>query len=219
MGLDMYLNKVKRVNGANIKEISFINDYLRFINEDHKNSSFKEWSGIDESEVNKDLIKKYESEFITRYYAWDDEKKYGNKSIVEYLAYWRKANQIHTWFVNNVQDGNDDCDVYEVSKLELETLLDLCREVRISSVLVDGKIQNGYTFSNGKEEPIMEDGKYILDPSVAQELLPTSHGFFFGSTNYDQWYMNDIEYTIEVLEKILSSTDFDHEIVYYTSSW
>ena len=24
-------------------------------------------------------------------------------------AYWRKANQIHAWFVDNVQQGNDDC--------------------------------------------------------------------------------------------------------------
>ena len=24
-------------------------------------------------------------------------------------AYWRKANQIHGWFVKNVQDDEDDC--------------------------------------------------------------------------------------------------------------
>ncbi len=29
--------------------------------------------------------------------------------IQEEVAYWRKANAIHKWFVENVQDGQDDC--------------------------------------------------------------------------------------------------------------
>ena len=29
--------------------------------------------------------------------------------IDEEVGYWRKANAIHKWFVDNVQDGNDDC--------------------------------------------------------------------------------------------------------------
>ena len=30
-------------------------------------------------------------------------------NITEELGYWRKANQIHRWFVENVQDGVDNC--------------------------------------------------------------------------------------------------------------
>jgi hypothetical protein len=44
------------------------------------------------------------------------------------LAYWRKANQIHAWFVDNVQNGNDDCGTYYVSREKLKELLDLCKE-------------------------------------------------------------------------------------------
>jgi hypothetical protein len=40
-------------------------------------------------------------------------------------AYWRKANQIHAWFVDNVQQGNDDCGEYYVSHEKLKELLDL----------------------------------------------------------------------------------------------
>jgi len=29
--------------------------------------------------------------------------------IVEEVGYWRKANQIHNWFVENVQNGIDEC--------------------------------------------------------------------------------------------------------------
>jgi hypothetical protein len=44
-------------------------------------------------------------------------------------AYWRKSNQIHGWFVDNVQDGEDDCKSYYVSRENLQELVDLCRKV------------------------------------------------------------------------------------------
>ena len=40
-------------------------------------------------------------------------------------AYWRKANQIHAWFVDNVQGGEDNCGEYYVSHEKLKSLLDL----------------------------------------------------------------------------------------------
>lgn len=40
--------------------------------------------------------------------------------------YWRKANAIHNWFVTNVQNGNDNCESYEVSTDTLKDLMDLC---------------------------------------------------------------------------------------------
>ena len=39
--------------------------------------------------------------------------------------YWRKANQSHQWFVDNVQDGNDDCGSYYVSHERVTELLKL----------------------------------------------------------------------------------------------
>lgn len=45
------------------------------------------------------------------------------------VAYWRKANQIHNWFVTQVQDGVDDCGKYYVSREQLETLRALCQKV------------------------------------------------------------------------------------------
>jgi len=51
-------------------------------------------------------------------------------SGIEYgAAYWRKANAIHKWFVENVQNGVDDCNDYEVSAEQLAELLGLCRLV------------------------------------------------------------------------------------------
>lgn len=44
-------------------------------------------------------------------------------------GYWRKANQIHKWFVNNVQDGEDDCMEYYVSIDQLKALKTICEQV------------------------------------------------------------------------------------------
>jgi len=50
-----------------------------------------------------------------------------NYVIIE-AAYWRKANQIHKWFVDNVQEGKDDCGSYYVTPAQLEELRDLCKK-------------------------------------------------------------------------------------------
>jgi hypothetical protein len=43
-------------------------------------------------------------------------------------AYWRKANQIHGWFVDNVQGGEDNCEEHYVSREMLTELLNTCKE-------------------------------------------------------------------------------------------
>ena len=106
--------------------------------------------------------------------------------VVEEVGYWRKANQIHRWFVENVQRGVDDCGSYWVSREKLEELLDLCKQVK-------------------------------ANPAKCEELLPTASGFFFGGTEYDEWYYGDIENTIEILEGVLENDDNDD--YEYHSSW
>ncbi len=102
------------------------------------------------------------------------------------VGYWRKANQIHKWFVDNCQDGVDECQKAWVSRGQLEELLKLCKETQ--------ETKNA-------------------------ELLPPESGFFFGSTEIDEWYWTDIEETIKMLEGLLNDEalkDFDFE---YQSSW
>ena len=82
--------------------------------------------------------------------------------IEESAMYWRKANAIHKWFVDNCQEGEDDCRYAYVELGQLKELLDLCKEVQ-------------------------------KDHSKAEELLPTQSGFFFGGTDYDEWYFKKIK--------------------------
>lgn len=109
------------------------------------------------------------------------------------VAYWRKANAIHEWFVKNVQDGEDDCKTYFVSREKLVELEELCRRV-------------------------VESG----EPEVAAKLLPTASGFFFGGTDYDEYYFEQVDWTAKRLAELLTKlpdgglhgVDF-----YYNSSW
>lgn len=109
--------------------------------------------------------------------------------IEEEVMYWRKANAIHKWFVDNVQDGEDNCKEYHVGREQLTELMELCKEV-------------------------------IKNPERAEELLPTTSGFFFGSSEYDEWYFNDLKETVEVITKLQQEEDGNPVgSYYYSSSW
>ena len=108
------------------------------------------------------------------------------EKVVFDVGYWRKANQIHNWFVQNIQEGNDNCRDYWVSDETLELLLKICKEV-------------------------------LKDKSKAKKLLPTTSGFFFGGTEYDEDYFDEVKRTIEILEKALKYKD-ELDFTYH-SSW
>ena len=110
------------------------------------------------------------------------------KRLVYETIYWRKANAIHKWFVDNVQEGEDDCGRYSVSKENLIELRDLCKRV-------------------------------LQDKDNAQTLLPPETGFFFGGTEIDQYYFDDINHTIESIEKLLAMYFIDDLSFEYYSSW
>ena len=56
----------------------------------------------------------------------------------------------------------------------------------------------------------------LANHSLAEELLPTASGFFFGSTDFDQYYFTDLEYTVKVIDRCLKSK-FDY--FEYQASW
>jgi len=146
------------------------------------------------------------------------------KYIIEEAGYWRKANAIHYWFVNNIQDGEDNCEEYCVDDNKIEELLNLCQEVVKVAIVEKGKVANGYSY-NDKMEKVYEyeDGETITNPQQVAEILPTESGFFFGSTEYDQYYLQDIKDTIEILEPLVQKDVDGNYInkaeVYYRSSW
>jgi hypothetical protein len=57
----------------------------------------------------------------------------------------------------------------------------------------------------------------VADPRVAHELLPTQEGFFFGGTDYDEWYVQDLKDTVMQIDRALGlGEEWNFE---YQSSW
>jgi len=140
------------------------------------------------------------------------------------VMYWRKANSIHRWFVENCQGSVDDCRRAYVSVDQLVTLRDLCQRVLDHIELVPDMVSAAQTYEDGAWKSIMEPGQVILNPEVAQELLPATSGFFFGSTEYDQWYYEDLQRTRAGLDRVLDLHRADTKAgrfldFYYHSSW
>ena len=139
--------------------------------------------------------------------------------INDEIGYWRKANEIHKWFVDKVQNGVDDCGIYPVSKENLIELAGICLKILSEVKLVPGKIANGYKITKDGSIPTYIDGATIENPEICKELLPTQGGFFFGSTEYNSFYVDDIKDTLKICATVLADTDFDEYQVWYTSSW
>ena len=110
-----------------------------------------------------------------------DENTYGGIEIEVPFMYWRKANQIHKWFVD-LSGEEDKCQKISVTGRQILELVDICKQV-------------------------------LEDHSKAEELLPVQEGFFFGSYEYDDWYFQDLEYTVKKLENV----NPDDEFIYQTS--
>lgn len=224
MGLDMYLERFPRYGLYGPNDIYHISEYLSYMEDENakKKYTLEQWCGVKESELPPPaVIDHFRPLFMERFYYWDTEHKYPTKQIYEQVGYWRKANEIHDWFVNEIQDGVDDCNYHrEVTRQDFERLRDTCQKIVSETRLVEGKVINGYNIDkNGKEIPIEIDGLIVEDDSLCRHLLPTTSGFFFGSTQYDQYYIEDLKHTIQICEEVLQTTNFDEQMVYYCSSW
>jgi hypothetical protein len=107
-------------------------------------------------------------------------------SIKFEVGYWRKANHIHKWFVDNAQGGEDNCEDAWVDVNKLLELKELCNKV-------------------------------LADNSLAEDLLPCISGFFFGSTDYDEYYFKQLEETIRIIDIAVKYKD--KLSFYYSASW
>ena len=58
----------------------------------------------------------------------------------------------------------------------------------------------------------------LADHSRAEELLPTGAGFFFGSTEYDEWYFHGVEKTVEIVSKLIEDVP-EGWAFEYQASW
>jgi hypothetical protein len=66
------------------------------------------------------------------------------------IGYWRKANAVHQWFVDNCQNGEDDCRYAYVGREQLEELKALCQQVLLQPAVASEELptQPGFFFGS-----------------------------------------------------------------------
>lgn len=137
--------------------------------------------------------------------------------IDEEIAYWRKANAIHNFFVQKAADGIDECQVIEVSIDLLKELVNRCKRI-LNESKIEKREESVYNPITKTED--VHTFEYLVDTSLAQELLPTQAGFFFGSTEYDDWYVDQLRNTIDQIEPYINEdADNGYSTFYYEASW
>jgi hypothetical protein len=52
-----------------------------------------------------------------------------------------------------------------------------------------------------------------------ERFLPTQAGFFFGATDYDEWYEQDLKLTIKQIDKATKDIKNDYAEFIYQASW
>ena len=161
MGLDMYLYIEKYVSR---------NTYSRE-NDEFSFSTTPEFESITNALSTDTLIR---------------QEEHTGYTVQVPVGYWRKANAIHGWIVQNCANGVDECQRIYVPREKAQDLVDWCKMT-------------------------------IANPDKADEFLPVTSGFFFGTSEYDEWYFDALQDTIEIFEPLLASKEGDS--IFYQASW
>jgi hypothetical protein len=104
--------------------------------------------------------------------------------IIEESGYWRKENEIHQWFVENVQEGKDDCGTYYVSEENIKDLLLLVNEAlanheKAPSIL---PTQSGFFFGSCNYDQYYFQGLERTKKILEDALLNTDGEYYYHSS-------------------------------------
>lgn len=177
--------------------------------------------GLDMFLYRKTYVQGFDTEkqdIVTQIKVVDKQNKYNinpNKIvyITEEIGYWRKANAIHNFFIKECHK-DDNGEPFRVPLGILRNLYERCKLILKDNVTEEEQI---YQSVDGDEK--IRKVKSLKSDTLAKSLLPTTSGFFFGSTEYDDSYVYSLEKTIEILEPIINGPNADNSDYIYEASW
>lgn len=139
--------------------------------------------------------RKYMSEFFEPKLRARVSAALGDMSLAERVngvtleaAYWRKANAINKWFVDNVQGGDDDCKEYYVRPEKLSDLVEVCQRVLKYPSMAPDVLppQGGFFFgSTAIDEWYRKDLQNTID--MLTPLLPLAETGEFSFYYHSSW--------------------------------
>lgn len=123
------------------------------------------------------------------------------KNNIEYIEvlYFRKVNFLLPFF-----NYEDNCSVIQITKEQVEELIKRCNQVLdfyIELTMDDKELDEFELYNNVKD------------------ILPTQAGFFFGNTDYNEYYIESVKYVKNDFEDLLNSFDFENEELVMSCWW
>ena len=208
MGLDIYYHRCK--SGQVDRYEQAHKEWAKQQPESSKKHC-DDYETLPESE--KESIKKEVKEWYEKEPSFKD---YG----IEDVGYFRKVNFLMPFF-----SYFDNCEFKVVSKEELEDLKE--RTDKLSAIKPYRRMRIWWKPENEGKIANPKEGEHYwvkklyrkADKALAEDLLPTTSGFFYGSTEYDQYYWNDVKEVNEWVTNLLKETDFENEEVLMYCWW
>ena len=124
-------------------------------------------------------------------YIYDRNFKSVQTETSYQIGYFRKFNALHSYIVKTFANGIDNCQDIILYKEDVEQIKKVLDEVLNAHQQVE----------------------------KAKELLPTQSGFFFGGTDYDEYYFEDVKDAADLMQSFLDNFDFEKYQLVYRASW
>ena len=189
MGLDMAIYKTKKVNGVSAIDYYYANEAFNYYAE-------KELAKTNGWKFDYSLTDWNIPETMTKEKIKPLQNLYSKQStIFETVASWSKANQIHAWFVNNIQNGVDNNSYYFVTEDDFLELKEICEKVlKLNPYnLNKDSYLLYYSANNLIEKGIITKEQYTELETELDKILPTKEGFFFGPIDYALSYFLNVK--------------------------
>ena len=203
MGLDIYFHKAKRTDYD-----AYTEAHKKWAKEKPASAKMSEKSFNALSADKQEKIRKE----VTAYYKKEPTMEQHNISDV---GYFRKVNFLIPFF-----SYSENCEFKEIAKSELEDLKE--RTDKLSAIKPVRKVKHWYREEDKSKPNPVENKDYWVeniyrkaDKELAEDLLPSQSGFFFGSTEYNQWYWQDVKEVNEWVTDLLENLKDDEMVLMY----
>lgn len=123
-------------------------------------------------------------------YIYDRNFKSVQTETSYQIGYFRKFNALHSYIVKTFANGIDNCQDIILYKEDVEQI-----------------------------KKVLDDVLEANTEEKAKELLPTQSGFFFGGTDYDEFYFDDVKDAADLMQNLLDNFDFENYQLVYRASW
>lgn len=209
MGLDIYGNLVVKARSSKEEPLKSILEYEAILT-DRAKSRFHKFAVNSLKKLEKALSKgsdEYSEVYGKVFKEIPKFTKYGFK-YQKMLDEVKSMDEVKEFFDSFEEHYYAESDVY-------------FRKVNFVYNFFSNKLEDECCFADKSdiEELISRCDKVLADHSLAQELLPTRSGFFFGSTDYDNWYFNDVKDCRKQMKSLLRKYNEDTDVIYFIMSW